>query len=65
MKLQGVSDGEIIRTLNRKQIPSPGKIRYLRGMTKAEKYKDAVWIGSTLRKLLSNEVYLGTGYMEK
>ena len=32
MKLQGVSDGEIIRTLNRKQIPSPGKIRYLRGM---------------------------------
>lgn len=59
MKLQGVSDGEIIRTLNRKQIPSPGKIRYLRGMTKAEKYKDAVWIGSTLRKLLSNEVYLG------
>ena len=59
MKLQGVSDGEIIRTLNRKQIPSPGKIRYLRGMTKAEKYKDAVWVGSTLRKLLSNEVYLG------
>ena len=59
MKLQGVSDGEIIRTLNQKQIPSPGKIRYLRGMTKAEKYKDAVWIGSTLRKLLSNEVYLG------
>lgn len=59
MKLQGVSDCEIIRTLNRKQIPSPGKIRYLRGMTKAEKYKDAVWIGSTLRKLLSNEVYLG------
>lgn len=59
MKLQGVSDCEIIRTLNQKQIPSPGKIRYLRGMTKAEKYKDAVWIGSTLRKLLSNEVYLG------
>ena len=59
MKLQGVSDCEIIRTLNRKQIPSPGKIRYLRGMTKAEKDKDAVWIGSTLRKLLSNEVYLG------
>lgn len=59
MKLQGVSDCEIIRTLNRKQIPSPGKIRYLRGMTKAEKYKDAVWVGSTLRKLLSNEVYLG------
>lgn len=59
IKLQGVSDCEIIRTLNRKQIPSPGKIRYLRGMTKAEKYKDAVWIGSTLRKLLSNEVYLG------
>mgnify|MGYP000635807629 FL=1 len=28
-------------------------------MTKAEKYKDAVWVGSTLRKLLSNEVYLG------
>lgn len=59
MKLQEVSDCEIIRTLNRKQIPSPGKIRYLRGMTKAEKYKDAVWVGSTLRKLLSNEVYLG------
>lgn len=59
MKLQGVSDCEIIRTLNRKQIPSPGKIRYLRGMTKAEKYKEAVWVGSTLRKLLSNEVYLG------
>lgn len=59
MKLQGVSDCEIIRTLNREQIPSPGKIRYLRGMTKAEKYKDAVWVGSTLRKLLANEVYLG------
>lgn len=59
MKLEGDSDGEIIRTLNRKQIPSPGKIRYLRGMTKAEKCKDAVWVGSTLRKLLANEAYLG------
>lgn len=59
MKLEGASDCEIIRTLNRKQVPSPGKIRYLRGMTKAERCKDAVWVGKTLRKLLANETYLG------
>ena len=49
----------IVNYLNEKGIPCPGKLKYLRGQTKDPKYKDALWIRSTVRKILSDPVYIG------
>ncbi len=49
----------IVRELNQEGVPSPGRIRYLRGMTKAQKCKNALWVRSTVRKILKNHVYIG------
>lgn len=57
------SNGEkysgIARELNECGIPSPGKFRYIKGYTKDKRFADAVWIRSTLRKMLSDPTYLG------
>lgn len=55
----GQSISQIARQLNEDNIPSPGRIRYLRGMTTAQKYENAVWIRVTVRKILHNPVYIG------
>lgn len=50
---------QIVRELNRDGILCPGRLRYERGITKAAKYKDAVWIRGTIRKIASDPVYTG------
>ncbi|OUQ66458.1 hypothetical protein B5E53_10505 [Eubacterium sp. An11] len=55
----GQSISQIARQLNEDNIPSPGHLRYLRGMTTAQKYENAVWIRITVRKILHNPVYVG------
>ena len=55
----GQSLNGIARELNRDGIPSPGRIRYLRGLTKAKKFENALWIRGTVRKILQNPVYIG------
>lgn len=59
MRAAGKSFNSICRELNADGIPSPGKIRYLRGLTKDQRHKDALWIRGTVRKITSDKVYLG------
>lgn len=49
----------IARILNESAIPSPGKLRLLRGITKAKKYENALWLRGTVRKICSDQVYIG------
>lgn len=59
MRANGVALNTIAKTLNEEGIPCPGKLRYLRGITKAAKYENALWIHGTLRKILTDQVYIG------
>lgn len=59
MRAAGMSFNHIAQELNTAEIPCPGKLRYLRGVTKAPKYKNALWIRGTIRKITENQVYIG------
>lgn len=59
MRANGMALNAIAKTLNEEGIPCPGKLRYLRGITKAAKYENALWIHGTLRKILMDQVYIG------
>lgn len=50
---------EVNKILNQEGIPSPGKLRYIRGITTNPKYENAIWVRKTVRKILSDVVYLG------
>ena len=59
MRADGRAFNEIARTLNAGGVPSPGRLRYERGLTKSEKYRDALWLPKTIRKIATDRVYLG------
>ena len=59
MREAGMAFNAIAKTLNDAQIPSPGRIRYERGLTKSEKYADALWLRGAIRKITSDSVYIG------
>lgn len=59
MRAGGMSFNHIAQELNTAGIPCPGKLRYLRGATKALKYEDALWIRGTIRKITGDQVYIG------
>ena len=59
MRANGVALNSIAKTLNDEGVPCPGKLRYMRGITKAAKYENALWIHGTLRKILMDQVYIG------
>lgn len=59
MRAAGMSFNEIAKVLNDEEIPSPGNIRYLRGITKNEKYAKSNWIRGTIRKITNDLVYTG------
>ena len=59
LRASGMNLSAIAATLNADGILCPGKLRYVRGITKAEKYENAIWIRGTVRKILSDEVYIG------
>lgn len=59
MRADGMSFNSICRELNQAEIPSPGKIRFMRGITKDSRCKDATWIRGTVRKITNDKVYLG------
>lgn len=59
MRANGVALNSIAKTLNDEGVPCPGKLRYIRGITKAAKYENALWIHGTLRKILMDQVYIG------
>ena len=59
MRSEGAKIAVITNKLNAEGIPSPGKLRYLRGLTMDEKYKDALWNRTTVRKILTDICYIG------
>lgn len=59
LRAQGYNITAICRELNERGISSPSKLRYLRHQTKDETAKDALWNRATVRKILSDENYIG------
>lgn len=59
MRANGDAFNKIAKALNADNIPCPGKLRYIRGETKALKYADALWIRGTVRKITNDQVYRG------
>jgi len=59
MRASGMSLNGIATVLNREGISSPGKLRYLRRISKDKRFENSCWIRGTIRKILSDQVYLG------
>ncbi len=59
MRAEGASISAITNYLNEQSIPSPGKLRFLRGMSSDEKLKHSKWSRSTVRKILTDVAYIG------
>ena len=59
MRAERASISAITNYLNDQGISSPGKLRYLRGMSSDEKLKDSKWSRSTVRKILTDVAYIG------
>lgn len=59
MRANGSSFNHISRVLNEEGIPSPGRIRYLRGISKDKRFSEAGWIRGTIRKITNDPAYLG------
>lgn len=58
-RLSGISYIQIARKLNGQGVPSPSRYHYLKGDTKSDRYANAVWGPPIIKRILSNEVYLG------
>lgn len=59
LRSQGLCFNAIARELNDEGYPSPGRIRFERGLTKSEKFANAVWLRGAVRKICSDPVYTG------
>ena len=58
-RLSGLSYQNIARKLNERGIPSPARYHYLKGDAKSERYANTLWNIYMVKRILSNEVYLG------
>lgn len=58
-RLAGASGFAISGELNSQGIPSPGRLRFLRGMNHDKRNEASVWSHKTVNFILSNEVYTG------
>ena len=59
MRAEGLSINKITGILNKEGIPCPGRVRFDRGISKDKRFETACWIRGTIRKILSDQVYLG------
>lgn len=59
LRSEGTPFNQIAKIFNQEKIPSPGKLRYERGLTRAEKYRNTLWVRGTIRKITNDSVYLG------
>lgn len=59
MFLNGNGARPIVRKLNDEGIPSPGKLRYLRGQTTRQCYSDCIWTQQVVKQILMNPTYMG------
>lgn len=58
-KLNGKNFHEIARGLNNDNIPSPGKLRYMRGQKAGRVNENNTWRPTVIKKMLKNPIYLG------
>ena len=58
-RLSGLSYQNIARKLNERGIPSPARYHYLKGDAKSERYANTLWSVYMIKRILTNEVYLG------
>ena len=59
MRIDGVPLNRIAGTLQAEGIPSPGKLRYLRGTTTDKRYANSRWSAQLVKQILRNPTYLG------
>lgn len=61
MRAEGTGVGSILRILNEKGYPSPGRLRYERGIitNNNKKGTDLLWNRHVMRDILHNVVYIG------
>lgn len=59
LRAGGAMFNTIAKTLNQEGVLSPGRLRYERGLTRAETYRDALWLRGTIRKMTNDPVYMG------
>ena len=59
LRSEGMCFNAIAKQLNDEGYSSPGRIRFDRGLTKAEKFEKAVWLRGAVRKICSDPVYTG------
>ncbi len=57
--LEGKGARPIVRMLNAEGVPSPGKLRYLRGQSKRKCYSDSIWSQQGVKQILINPTYMG------
>lgn len=58
-RLSGLSCKNIARKLDERGIPSPARYHYLKGDASSERYANSKWSGYIVKKILTDEVYLG------
>jgi len=58
-RLSGLSYQNITRKLNERGVPSPARYHYLKGDAKSERYANTLWSVYIVKRILTNEVYLG------
>lgn len=59
MKLDGISLGLIAKQMNEKGVPCPSKYFVLKGLSKETKYLSSFWDRNTVKRMLTNRMYLG------
>lgn len=59
MRVEGIAISQIAATMESEGIPSPGKLRYLRGMTTDKRYATSKWSPQLIKQILKNPTYLG------
>lgn len=59
MKLDGISLGLIAKQMNEEGVPCPSKYFVLKGLSKETKYLSSFWDRNTVKRMLTNRMYLG------
>ena len=58
-KLSGKNYNQIAKGLNSDGIPSPGKLRYMRGQKAGTVHENNIWRPTAVKQILRNHTYLG------
>lgn len=59
LRAGGMAFHAIAKHLTAKGLPSPGRLRYLRGLSKDRRFASAEWTRGIVRKITGDPVYLG------